>query len=70
MDDPAKLAVLLLKRHDGGDKKTDNEGEGDEGESSDGASAFTDAVKLAMKGDSAAAFDALKVAVRSCADEA
>lgn len=66
-DDPKKLAMLLVgkpKKGGGEEAESDEEGEG-----SSGAEAFSSAVKLAMKGDSAAAFDALKVAVSACSED-
>lgn len=66
-EDPKKLAMLLAGK---GEKKGgEEEPSDDEGKSPSGAEAFASAVKLAMKGDSAAAYDALKVAVSSCQGE-
>jgi hypothetical protein len=65
-DDPKTLALLLAGKPKKGEEK---EAEADEGEGPSGAEAFASAVKLAMKGDSAAAFDALKVAVSACQGE-
>lgn len=71
--DPKKLAMIILGKGGGGEKP--ETGMGDEGEgagdesSGSGADAFSSAVKLAMKGDKDAAFDALKVAVSQCSSE-
>jgi hypothetical protein len=66
--DPKKLAMLIMAKGKGGEEKKEAD-DFDDGESSSGADAFAEAVKLAMKGDKAAAFDALKVAVSSCSED-
>lgn len=68
-DDPKKLAMLIMAKGKGGGEAKGEAEDFDEGESSSGADAFAEAVKLAMKGDKAAAFDALKVAVSSCSED-
>lgn len=67
-DDPKKLAMLIMAKGKGGEEKGEAD-DFDDGASSSGADAFAEAVKLAMKGDKAAAFDALKVAVSSCSED-
>lgn len=68
-DDPKKLAMLIMAKGKGGGEARGEAEDFDEGESSSGADAFAEAVKLAMKGDKSAAFDALKVAVSSCSED-
>lgn len=69
-DDPKKLAMLIMAKGKGGGEKESAEADDfDDGASSSGADAFAEAVKLAMKGDKSAAFDALKVAVSSCSED-
>ena len=67
--DPKKLAMLIMSKGKGGEKEEAEADDFDGGESSSGADAFSEAVKLAMKGDKSAAFDALKVAVSSCSED-
>ncbi len=66
--DPKKLALLIMGKNKGGGEEKEAD-DFDDGESSSGADAFSEAVKLAMKGDKAGAFDALKVAVSSCSED-